>query len=89
MFNEFLYQNKLVIEKHIKIIIETDTHKIYWTIIIYIEKQCKAAHMKNLIKKSIVKKNLIYIKLRKNHRWIISTFLKIKHTQYHLKIITI
>jgi hypothetical protein len=29
MFNEFLYQNKLVIEKHIKFIIETDTHKIY------------------------------------------------------------
>jgi hypothetical protein len=45
--------------------------------------------MKNLIKKSIFKKNLIYIKLRKNHKWIILTSLKTKHTQYHLKIITI
>jgi len=26
MFNYFLYQNKFVIEKHIKFIIETDTH---------------------------------------------------------------
>jgi hypothetical protein len=26
MFNEFLYQNKSVIEKHIKFIIETDTY---------------------------------------------------------------
>jgi hypothetical protein len=26
MFNELLYQNKFVIEKHIKFIIETDTH---------------------------------------------------------------
>jgi hypothetical protein len=30
MFNEFLYQNKFVTEKHIKFIIETDTHiKLY------------------------------------------------------------
>ena len=29
MCNEFLYQNKFMIEKHIKFIIETDTHKIY------------------------------------------------------------
>jgi len=29
MFNELLYQNKFVIEKHIKFIIETDTYKIY------------------------------------------------------------
>jgi hypothetical protein len=65
MFNEFLYQNKLVIEKHIKFIIETDTHKIYWTIIIYIKKQCKAAHMKNLIKKSIVKKKFNLYKIKK------------------------
>jgi len=42
MFNEFLYQNKSVIEKHIKFVIETDTYKIYWTIII--KKQCKVAH---------------------------------------------
>jgi hypothetical protein len=26
MFNEFLYKNKTVIEKHIKFVIETDTH---------------------------------------------------------------
>jgi hypothetical protein len=26
MFNKFFYQNKFVIEKHIKFIIETDTH---------------------------------------------------------------
>jgi len=65
MFNEFLYQNKLVIEKHIKFIIETDTHKIYWTIIIYIKKQCKAANMKNLIKKSIVKKKFNLYKIKK------------------------
>jgi hypothetical protein len=26
MFNEFLYQNKFIIEKHIKFIIETNTH---------------------------------------------------------------
>ena len=26
IFNKFLYQNKFVIEKHIKFIIETDTH---------------------------------------------------------------
>jgi hypothetical protein len=26
IFNEFLYQNKFVIEKHIKFIIETDIH---------------------------------------------------------------
>jgi len=38
-------------------------------------------------KKIIIKKKLIYIKLRKNHKWIIR--VKIKHTQYHLKIITI
>jgi hypothetical protein len=76
MFNKFFYQNKFVIE--------TDTHKIYWTIVIYIKKnarlhithkiywiiikkkQCKAAHMKNLIKKSILKKiNLHKIKKQK------------------------
>jgi hypothetical protein len=27
MFNEFFYQNKFVLEKHIKFIIETDTHR--------------------------------------------------------------
>jgi hypothetical protein len=26
MFNKFFYQNKFVIEKHIKFVIETDTH---------------------------------------------------------------
>jgi hypothetical protein len=26
MYNKFLYQNKFVIEKHIKFVIETDTH---------------------------------------------------------------
>jgi hypothetical protein len=26
MFNEFLYQNKFVIEKHIKFVIETNTY---------------------------------------------------------------
>ena len=26
MFNKFLYENKFVIEKHIKILMETDTH---------------------------------------------------------------
>jgi len=31
-------------------------------------------------KKSILKKYLIYIKSRKNHRWIIPTSLKTKHT---------
>jgi len=30
--------------------------------------------------KSYKKTNLIYIKLRKNYRWIIITSLKIKHT---------
>jgi hypothetical protein len=35
---------------------------------------------KSYKKKIILKKNLIYIKLRKNHRWIIPTPLKIKHT---------
>jgi hypothetical protein len=30
VFNEFLYQNKFVMEKHIKFIIKTDTNKIYW-----------------------------------------------------------
>jgi hypothetical protein len=45
MFNEFLYQNKLVIEKQIKFIIETKkTHQIYWI------KKCKASHIKNLVK---------------------------------------
>ena len=29
VFNEFLYQNKFVVEKHIKFIIETNTQKIY------------------------------------------------------------
>jgi hypothetical protein len=29
VFNEFLYQNKFVLEKHIKFVIETYTHKIY------------------------------------------------------------
>jgi hypothetical protein len=45
MFNEFLYQNKLVIEKHIKFIIKTKKpHQIYWI------KKYKASHMKNLVK---------------------------------------
>jgi hypothetical protein len=26
MFNKFIYQNKFVIEKHIKFVIKTDTH---------------------------------------------------------------
>jgi len=26
MFNKFLYQNKFIIEKHIKFVIETDTY---------------------------------------------------------------
>ena len=86
MFNKFLYQNKFVIEKHIKFVIETNTQIKFIEQYIYI-KQCKAAYMKNLIKKLILKK--IYIKLRKNHRWIILTSLKTKHPQYHLKIITI
>jgi len=30
VFNEFFYQNKFIVEKHIKFIIETNTHKIYW-----------------------------------------------------------
>jgi hypothetical protein len=30
MFNEFFFQNKFIIEKHIKFVIETETHKIYW-----------------------------------------------------------
>jgi hypothetical protein len=29
VFNEFLHQNKFVIEKHIKFIIETDTQKVF------------------------------------------------------------
>jgi hypothetical protein len=29
IFNEFFYQNKFVIEKHIKLLIETDTHKTF------------------------------------------------------------
>jgi len=29
VFNEFLYQNKFIVKKHIKFIIETNTHKIY------------------------------------------------------------
>jgi len=65
MFNKFLYQNKFVIEKHIKFVIETNTQIKFIEQYKYI-KQCKAAYMKNLIKKLILKK--IYIKLRKNHR---------------------
>jgi hypothetical protein len=58
VFNEFFYQNKFIIEKYIKFIIKIDTYKIYE------QKKKKAAHMKNLIKKSIFKEetNLIYIK---------------------------
>ena len=44
MFNKFLYQNKFVIEKHIKFIIETNTHIKFIEIYIYIWIQCKAAH---------------------------------------------
>ena len=40
-------------------------------------------YMKNLIKKSIFIKKIIYIKLKKNYKWIIPTSLKSKHTQYH------
>ena len=29
IFNEFLYQNKFIIEKHIKFVIEIDTHTNY------------------------------------------------------------
>jgi len=66
VFNEFLYQNKFVVEKHIKFIIETNTQKIYWV---------KKIIQGYIYKKSILKKtNLIYIKLRKNHKWIISIF---------------
>jgi len=67
VFNEFFYQNKFIVEKHIKFIIETNTHKIYWV---------KKKKIQGYIyKKSILKKtNLIYIKLRKNHKWIISIF---------------
>jgi hypothetical protein len=82
MFNKFLYQNKFVIEKQIKFVIETDTHKIYWTI--YIKKILQSCIYEKSYKKSILK--TIYIKLRKNQRWIILTSLKTKYTQYHLKI---
>jgi hypothetical protein len=59
VFNEFFYQNKFIIEKYIKFIIKINTYKIYEQ-----KKKNKAAHMKNLIKKSIFKEetNLIYIK---------------------------
>jgi hypothetical protein len=40
MLNEFLYQNKFEIQKHIKFIKQLLLKK----------KQCKATHMKNLIK---------------------------------------
>jgi choline kinase len=46
VFNEFLYQNKFVVEKHIKFIIETNTHKIYW-----VKKKYKATFIKNQYKK--------------------------------------
>jgi hypothetical protein len=68
IFNEFLYQNKFVIEKHIKFVIETNTH------IKFIEQQVKETMQgytyEKSYKKSIFKNktNLIYIKLRKNHK---------------------
>jgi len=37
MFNKFLYQNKFVIEKHIKFIIETDKHIKFIEQYIYIK----------------------------------------------------
>jgi hypothetical protein len=40
MLNEFLYENKFVIQKHIKFIKQ----------LLFKKKQCKATHMKNLIK---------------------------------------
>ena len=68
IFNEFLYQNKFVIEIHIKFVIETNTH------IKFIEQQLKKTMQgctyEKSYKKSIFKNktNLIYIKLRKNHK---------------------
>jgi hypothetical protein len=66
VFNEFFYQNKFIVEKHIKFIIETNTHKIYWV---------KKKKIQGYIyKKSILKKKFNLYKIKKNHKWIISIF---------------
>jgi len=64
VFNEFINQNKFVIE--------TETHIKF---IEYNKKKnkilCKVAYIKNLMKKSILflkKINLIYIKSKKNYK---------------------
>ena len=48
VFNESLYQNKFVMEKHIKFIIETDTHI---DLLNTNKRTCKSEQIKNLIKK--------------------------------------
>jgi len=59
VFNEFLYQNKFVLEKHIKFVIETYTYKIYW-----IKKIQDCTYKNSNIKINILKrkKNLCKIK---------------------------
>jgi len=74
MFNKFLCQNKFVIEKHIKFIIKTSTHAI----IIY-KKTMQGYINEESYKNSILKINLIYMKLKKNHRWIILAKFIWKH----------
>jgi hypothetical protein len=50
VFDEFLHQNKFIIEKHIKFIIEIDTKKIYWI------KKIQGCTNEKSYKKSIFKK---------------------------------
>jgi len=70
MFNKFIYQNKFVIEKHIKFVIETNIHikltkqllLLLLLLLLYINNATlhiayKINIKKNLMKNSILKKN--------------------------------
>jgi hypothetical protein len=57
MFNKFLYENKFVIEKHIKFLMETDTH------IKFIEKLFKK---KKTMQDCIYEKSYKTINIKKN-----------------------
>ena len=73
MFNKFLYQNKFVIEKHIKFIIETNTHIKFIEIYIYMNTMQGCTYEKSYKKINIQKNILIYKKINKkpqmNHNY--------------------
>jgi hypothetical protein len=79
MFNKFIYQNKFVIEKHIKFVIETNIHikltkqlllLLLLLLLLYINNATlhiayKINIQKNLMKNSILKKIINLYKIKK------------------------